>query len=234
MRTGQLCGRFAHNAKCQRQRSPSRATRRSSRELAAAADGALAVLHPNPRVGEDVGRVGEQRLARALRRALVEDCPAVSRRVVVDDDVTREIREVWEKGEHDLVVMGPGVALFVALLVDVSTLGLVETTREMLARGCWTSLWPSQPAWLVGIRNSEEPSAWVRLSGNAVITAALTPGTFLSLRPREHKLARELPTGLVAPMRGGVGAADDRRWRHRTTRPARITGLPRRGFQNAP
>jgi uncharacterized hydrophobic protein (TIGR00271 family) len=75
-------------------------------DLAAASDGTLTALHVNPDIGVDAERVGERRLGRLLERSSGAQHPAVTRRVVVDDQLRRGIRRVWEEGHHDLVVMG--------------------------------------------------------------------------------------------------------------------------------
>jgi uncharacterized hydrophobic protein (TIGR00271 family) len=78
-------------------------------ELASAGGGTLTALQVNPGVGADAERVGARRLARLLDTALGSEHPAVNRRVVVDDKVSRGIRAVWDEGQHDVVVVGaPG------------------------------------------------------------------------------------------------------------------------------
>jgi uncharacterized hydrophobic protein (TIGR00271 family) len=83
-----------------------RAALQLGRDLAASADGTLTALHVNPSIGTYAAQVGERRLDRLLNRSLGSEHPAVTRRVVVDNQVHRGIRRVWEEGNHDLVVIG--------------------------------------------------------------------------------------------------------------------------------
>lgn len=75
-------------------------------QLSVAVNGTLTALHVNPGVGVEAVQVGEQRLERNIKKSLTAEYPAVNRRVVVDDQVPRGIRGVWEEGGHDLIVMG--------------------------------------------------------------------------------------------------------------------------------
>jgi len=75
-------------------------------DLASQADETLTALHVNPSVGMLAEQVGERRLDRLIKKALGAEHRAMRRRVVVDDQVHRGVRRVWEEGNHDLIVMG--------------------------------------------------------------------------------------------------------------------------------
>jgi uncharacterized hydrophobic protein (TIGR00271 family) len=75
-------------------------------DLAAASGETLTALHVNPDVGVDAKRVGERRLDRFLKKSLGAKHQAVTRRVVVDNQVRRGVNRVWKEGAHDLVVGG--------------------------------------------------------------------------------------------------------------------------------
>jgi uncharacterized hydrophobic protein (TIGR00271 family) len=75
-------------------------------DLATQEDGTLTAVQVNPAVGVDAERVGQRRLDRFLASSPAAEHPAVSRRVVVDDQPHQGIRRVWEEGRHDLVVVG--------------------------------------------------------------------------------------------------------------------------------
>jgi len=79
---------------------------RVGRDLAATKDGTLTALRVNPSIGPDAERVGARRLDSALKRSLGKDDEGVARRVVVDDQIHRGIRQVWEDGKYDLVILG--------------------------------------------------------------------------------------------------------------------------------
>jgi uncharacterized hydrophobic protein (TIGR00271 family) len=79
-------------------------------ELVASMNGSLTALHVNPEVGTLAKAVGEQRLARHIKKAFDSELPAINRRVVVDDQVQQGVRRVWDEGNHDLVVVGVSVS----------------------------------------------------------------------------------------------------------------------------
>lgn len=75
-------------------------------DLASQDEGSLTALHVNPDIGVDAEMVGERRLVSLLSKVFGRDHLAVARRVVVDDQVENGIRQVWEEGEHDIVMLG--------------------------------------------------------------------------------------------------------------------------------
>lgn len=75
-------------------------------KLAASGGTTPTVLDINPDIGVDAKQVGERRLERLLKKILGTDLPDVNRRVVVSDKVPQAIRQVYEEGKHDLVVVG--------------------------------------------------------------------------------------------------------------------------------
>jgi uncharacterized hydrophobic protein (TIGR00271 family) len=76
------------------------------RDLAAGTDGRLTALRVNPSIGPDAEHVGVRRLDFFVKKKLGGEHEGVKRRVVVDDQVHRGIRSVWDEGNHDLVVLG--------------------------------------------------------------------------------------------------------------------------------
>jgi uncharacterized hydrophobic protein (TIGR00271 family) len=75
-------------------------------DLSSMADGKLTALHVNPSVGLYSKQVGKRRLDRILRKLLDTKHSAMTRRVVVDNQVDQGIRQVWEEGENDMVLVG--------------------------------------------------------------------------------------------------------------------------------
>ena len=75
-------------------------------DLAAQADRPLTALHVNPDVGPDAEQVGDRRLVRLLKKSLGMKLSAINRRVVVENQIYRGIRRVWDEGNHDLIVLG--------------------------------------------------------------------------------------------------------------------------------
>jgi uncharacterized hydrophobic protein (TIGR00271 family) len=75
-------------------------------DLAAQADRPFTALHVNPDVGPDTEQVGDRRLVRLLKKSLGMKLPAINRRVVVENQIYRGIRRVWDEGNHDLIVLG--------------------------------------------------------------------------------------------------------------------------------
>jgi len=83
-----------------------RAAMKLGAELAASTNTTLTALHVNPGVGVDAEAVGDRRLERLIKRSLGTEYPAVQRRVVVNDNIPQGIRQVWDQGKHDLIVIG--------------------------------------------------------------------------------------------------------------------------------
>jgi uncharacterized hydrophobic protein (TIGR00271 family) len=79
---------------------------RLGRDLAAASGETFTAVRVNPNIGPDAERVGARRLDKELRKALGETLPDLARRVIVDDQTHRGLRQAWEEGGHGLVVMG--------------------------------------------------------------------------------------------------------------------------------
>jgi uncharacterized hydrophobic protein (TIGR00271 family) len=79
---------------------------RLGRDLAAASGEGFTAVRVNPNIGPDAERVGARRLDSELRRALGETPPDIKRRVVVDDQIHRGLRQAWEEGGYGLVVLG--------------------------------------------------------------------------------------------------------------------------------
>lgn len=78
-------------------------------QLAASTSGTLTALHVNPNVGVLAKEVGTRRLEAQIKKALGKGQPSVKSRVVVDDQVQQGIRQVWDEGNHDVVLVGvPG------------------------------------------------------------------------------------------------------------------------------
>ena len=75
-------------------------------DLAGSGNETLTALHVNPSVGLFADQVGKRRLDRFLKKSLGPEPREINRRVVVDDQVHHGIRQVWEEGNHDLIVMG--------------------------------------------------------------------------------------------------------------------------------
>jgi len=87
----------------------SRAALQLGAQLAASTSGTLTALHVNPNVGVYAEDVGARRLEGQINKALDAEQPAVKSRVVVDDQVQQGIRQVWDEGNHDVVLVGvPG------------------------------------------------------------------------------------------------------------------------------
>ena len=78
---------------------------RLAADLAAVDGGAVTALRVNPSVGQDAEGVGERRLRSSLR-GLGVNSEQIEHRVVIDDQIYRGVRRVWEEGRHDLVVLG--------------------------------------------------------------------------------------------------------------------------------
>jgi uncharacterized hydrophobic protein (TIGR00271 family) len=80
---------------------------RLGRDLAASTKTVFTAARVNPDIGPDAERVGARRLDGELRKALGEILPEVKRRVVVDDQTHRGLRELWEEeGRDGLVILG--------------------------------------------------------------------------------------------------------------------------------
>ncbi len=77
-----------------------------ARDLAAEPGETLTAVRVNPQIGPDAEWVGARRLDSTLRKTLSGDVKEIKRRVVVDDQIPRGIRQVWKDGEFDLVVLG--------------------------------------------------------------------------------------------------------------------------------
>lgn len=110
----------------------------------------------------------------------------------------------------------PGVAIAAALVPPIATSGLALSLGDLpLAIGALLLfvinmviivLASTLSLWLVGIRNPKQGSSWTRLSGSALIVAALALAVFLTLRPQETELTGDLPAGLLQTVREGVGS----------------------------
>jgi uncharacterized hydrophobic protein (TIGR00271 family) len=79
---------------------------RLGKDLAADSPHPLTALRVNPGIGPDSEQVGERRLDALLKKGLGKDQKDVDRRVVVDDQAARGIRQTWESGSFDLVILG--------------------------------------------------------------------------------------------------------------------------------
>lgn len=78
-----------------------------SRDLTVGSDAGFTAVRVNPNIGPDAERVGVRRLDSELRKALGETLPKIARRVVVDDQVQRGLRQAWEdEGQQGLVILG--------------------------------------------------------------------------------------------------------------------------------
>jgi uncharacterized hydrophobic protein (TIGR00271 family) len=75
-------------------------------DLALAADSDLHVVRVNPKIGPDAERVGLRRIEGQVVKVLGSGRDGVQRRVVVDDEIARGLKQAWEEGEHDLMVLG--------------------------------------------------------------------------------------------------------------------------------
>jgi len=75
-------------------------------DLAAHVKGRLTALRVNPDIGQDAARVGARRLDSVLKKTMGKEYEEVHRQVVVDDQIHRGVRQVWEDGRHGLVVLG--------------------------------------------------------------------------------------------------------------------------------
>jgi uncharacterized hydrophobic protein (TIGR00271 family) len=75
-------------------------------DLAAPVDGTVTALYVNPEVGAESTQVGDRRLNRVLRKLQVEVPDSLKRRIAVDNQPLRGVRQVWDEGNHDLVLMG--------------------------------------------------------------------------------------------------------------------------------
>lgn len=79
---------------------------RLGRDLAEGGHAALTAIRVNPSVGPDAEGVGNRRTDTVLKRALGDAGAHVNRRIVVSNSVPGGIRDEWERGEHDLVILG--------------------------------------------------------------------------------------------------------------------------------
>jgi len=86
--------------------SKGKAVVRFARDLTKPAKGTLTAVHVTPDIGAVAELVGQQRLDGLLRKSIGEQRRDVSRRVVVDSQVHRGIRSVWDEGDHDMIVVG--------------------------------------------------------------------------------------------------------------------------------
>jgi uncharacterized hydrophobic protein (TIGR00271 family) len=68
--------------------------------------GTMTALYVNPDVGKMSEQVGKRRLDRLLRKLFGGKPPAMDRRVMVDNQVKRGVRKVWDEGKYDLLVVG--------------------------------------------------------------------------------------------------------------------------------
>lgn len=82
------------------------AAMRLGSDLARRSGGEVTAVRVNPSVGPDAEDVGELRLNARLRKALGPDVAGIRHRIVIDDQIDRGIRRVWEEGGHDLIVLG--------------------------------------------------------------------------------------------------------------------------------
>ncbi len=76
------------------------------RDLASSSGATLTALRVNPSIGPDAEQVGARRLDILIKKSLGKDEGEVLRRVVVDDQIPRGVRRVWDEGNFDLVITG--------------------------------------------------------------------------------------------------------------------------------
>jgi uncharacterized hydrophobic protein (TIGR00271 family) len=79
---------------------------RLGRDLAVVSDETMTAVRVNPSIGPDAEQVGARRLDRELRKALGETFSTVKLKVVVDDQIHRGLRQVWEASEKGIVILG--------------------------------------------------------------------------------------------------------------------------------
>ena len=78
--------------------------------LTAREKGTMTALHVNPDVGKIAEQVGKRRLDRLLRKTFNGKPPAMEQRVMVDNQLQRGIRKVWNEGKHGLLVVGASLS----------------------------------------------------------------------------------------------------------------------------
>ncbi len=79
---------------------------RLGRDLATESKTPLTAARVNPSIGPDSEGVGQRRLEALLKKSFGPDLSELRRRVVVDDQTARGLRQLWEKERFDLVVLG--------------------------------------------------------------------------------------------------------------------------------
>lgn len=114
--------------------------------LSTSIHGTLTALQVNPNVGVDAEKVGERRLSRLLRESLGSDPPAVNRLVNVDGSIQHGIRQVWNEGNHDVIVLGAPVSQIdrstrskfgkgVTMVIVSSASPLANRLKELIEEG---------------------------------------------------------------------------------------------------
>jgi len=79
---------------------------RLARDLAKVSDGSFTAVRTNPAIGPDAEFVGRRRMEAVFQKNLGAERGEAKRRIVIDDQVHRGLRQVWDEGGHDLIVLG--------------------------------------------------------------------------------------------------------------------------------
>jgi len=79
---------------------------RLARDLAKVSNGSFTAVRTNPAIGPDAESVGRRRMEAVFQKNLGAERGEAKRRIVIDDQVHRGLRQVWDEGGHDLIVLG--------------------------------------------------------------------------------------------------------------------------------